>query len=730
MVRILILLAWAGLFFSGPPMVSAQASQEQTGTGLSFTGEESEFLKANPVITVTNEFDWPPFDFVTAGQPAGFGVELMEMLARKAGLAIRFINGYTWDELTAMFFDGRIHVIHSLSITPEREKNALFSPPYYHSKNVLILRRDTRNIKDLNDLEGKIVALPKGWSSIEFLKKHFPGIHIIEVESSRQTLEYVDQGKVAATMEQEGIARYFIQKFGFTDLTLSGWIENDALQQTSSMHFAVLKTNRPLFSILNKSLKAVSPGEMAALKEKWLSRSGREIGKEDVGLTPEERQWLAAKANLSVCVFPDRLPFSHHTRDRIQGMAADILEIFQEKLGIRITPVYTPDLERARTHINTGVADVVALVSKTDDRLKYFDFTAAFMEYNVAIITRDDFPFVQGIPELPPDRTGIADTGNVRDLIRLKYPELKHIAIPTARQCLVKVSSGQLDAAVLSLPVASHYIRKLGLSNLKVAGHTRISEDFRIGVPKQDKRLHSIMSKAVRSLAPAEISAMYEKWAGPELEQATDYDLVWKTLTIASVILICVGLWNRKLARLNREIARANKKLKENQEELKRISITDSLTNVYNRRYIEDALETEIKRSARHQRSMAVILADIDFFKAINDNLGHQAGDAVLSQFAGLVKKSIRSTDTLGRWGGEEFLIICPEIDGSDAAHLARQLCRKIAGTHFITAGRQTASFGVTGFKQGDDSSALIQRADKALYRAKAMGRNRVETAT
>lgn len=101
------------------------------GQGFShdYTDEEKQFIAARPEILVSNEFDWPPFDFVIDGKPAGFGIDLMKLLARKTGLNFTYVNGYTWDELTQMFFDGKLDIIHSLSITPERQKKAFFSSP-------------------------------------------------------------------------------------------------------------------------------------------------------------------------------------------------------------------------------------------------------------------------------------------------------------------------------------------------------------------------------------------------------------------------------------------------------------------------------------------------------------------------------------------------------------------------------------------------------------------------
>jgi len=692
-----------------------------------YTVQEQAFIDSKPEIKVSNEFDWPPFDFIADGRPAGFGIDLMDLLARKSGLSISYINGYTWDELVTRFFDGRLDVIHSLSLTPERQEKALFSSPYYHSKNVLIFRSDTRDLQTLNDLEEKIIALPKGWSSIEFFKTYYPKVHIIEVESSRQALEYVDQGKVAATVEQEGIVRYFIKKFGFTDLELSPWLKNEILQKTSSMHFAVLKTNPILFSILEKALASVTLHEMELLKEKWFSRSGRQIGQEDVGLTPEEKNWLKGKNNISVCVSPERMPFSAIQGNQLIGMTSDFLEIFEEKLKISFQVNPIPSFEDAVSQVEKGRCDIIPMISKTVERKAMLDFTSAFMDYNVVIITREDFPFIPGIAALKSRKTGMVAGCNILGKVLQKYPKLNYIPLETIEECLIEVSTGQLDAAVLSLPEASHYIRKAGLTNLKVAGHSSIKEDLRIGVQKENKQLHSIMSKAVRSLNHKELDLIYQKWMGSELEQKPNYTLLWKSMSVAGIILIIVVIWNRNLSRLNKQIAIAHEKLTQKTNELEYISTTDSLTKIFNRRHIEEVFELEIKRSIRHDRDLSIIIFDIDFFKVVNDTHGHQTGDAVLKQFADTVKKNIRSTDILGRWGGEEFLIICPEINLKNGSHMAWTLCNRLAKQHFGKAGTQTASFGVTTFKKGDDTQAMISRADKALYLAKSNGRNRVE---
>lgn len=164
-------------------------------------------------------------------------------------------------------------------------------------------------------------------------------------------------------------------------------------------------------------------------------------------------------------------------------------------------------------------------------------------------------------------------------------------------------------------------------------------------------------------------------------------------------------------------------------------SITDPLTKVYNRRYLERRLEEEFARSKRYTLELSVLMLDIDHFKRVNDAYGHQAGDVTLAALGSLVKASLRDLDVVARYGGEEFLVICTNTATHEAALLAERLRQQVA-SHQIEipdgAGRRktiqiSISIGVAGLGASIDSKdKLVQAADQAMYRAKEEGRNRV----
>jgi two-component system, cell cycle response regulator len=190
---------------------------------------------------------------------------------------------------------------------------------------------------------------------------------------------------------------------------------------------------------------------------------------------------------------------------------------------------------------------------------------------------------------------------------------------------------------------------------------------------------------------------------------------------------------NEILARARTQIRkkRYTEWLRDNVQLSIEMAITDALTGLYNRRYMESHVETLVEQAVARNKPLAVLVLDIDYFKSINDGHGHDAGDDVLREFALRIRKSIRGLDLACRYGGEEFVVVMPETDMAVATMVAERLRRRIASEPFaIQKGERsievTISVGIAALGPNDNPAAIIKRADQALYRAKRDGRNRV----
>ncbi|SFM86083.1 GGDEF domain-containing protein [Thermodesulforhabdus norvegica] len=196
-------------------------------------------------------------------------------------------------------------------------------------------------------------------------------------------------------------------------------------------------------------------------------------------------------------------------------------------------------------------------------------------------------------------------------------------------------------------------------------------------------------------------------------------------LLVLAVVLVWFSLVGGYISEMRSRLYRMHKNLQQAYQKIEELALHDELTGIYNRRAILGYLKEEIERASRYDIPLSVSLADIDHFKSINDTYGHLVGDKILRELAAHIKGCIRSTDRVGRYGGEEFLIILPHTPISRALSCMERCRSDIEGSLFEGL-RITVSFGIAALRPEDDLDSLLSRADKALYEAKNRGRNRV----
>ncbi|RJF99876.1 biofilm regulation diguanylate cyclase SiaD [Noviherbaspirillum saxi] len=188
----------------------------------------------------------------------------------------------------------------------------------------------------------------------------------------------------------------------------------------------------------------------------------------------------------------------------------------------------------------------------------------------------------------------------------------------------------------------------------------------------------------------------------------------------------------RQLEKIARISDRYQSMMRDLNEALKDASTRDALTGIGNRRMLMDRVKAEAARMERMSRPMTVALLDVDRFKAVNDAHGHEAGDRALIEIAQVIQSSVRDYDICGRWGGEEFMVIMPEVGAADAAMVIERVRSTIAGLDLRVGDTQlvlSASFGIAERRAGENASDTINRADAALFEAKRAGRNRAQVA-
>lgn len=455
----------------------------------------------------------------------------------------------------------------------------------------------------------------------------------------------------------------------------------------------------------------------------------------DIGLTQAENDYLHAKKVLRVCVDPDRLPFDGvNVNGKHDGLSKDYFEIFSRMLNVEMILPQVLDWNDLMAKARKRDCDVVSQINASDERRVFLDFTTPYFYLPLAVVTRYDRIFVEESLEGAGTKFAVIKGDIANEKIIQRYPRVDLVEVKNNIEAMNLVHDGEVFGYIGAQGAVAFAIQRLDLDQLAVTGSLPLRYELSVATRNDEPLLGSVFEKAVLHVDAKEAQSIRDKWIAITIEKVPDYTLLWQTLLVLGTILIVSLYWNRSLARANRKIRETLIELHEAQAQLKdqnrmfrQQSITDRLTGLYNRLKLDEDIAYAIKRKTRMKSEFSVIMLDIDNFKHINDTFGHLIGDWVLRALAALLTEAIRDCDIIGRWGGEEFLIICSDTDLKGSSNLAEKLRRRIERARFPEVGFITSSFGVTHHKPDENADSVIARVDKALYRAKAQGRNRVE---
>lgn len=431
-----------------------------------------------------------------------------------------------------------------------------------------------------------------------------------------------------------------------------------------------------------------------------------------VELTLDEQNYLKHLGVVKVCVDPDWEPFeSLDSTGKYSGIGADILFLIASRIGLPLEILYTKDWDESVEASKMGKCQIISFLNQTPKRDMWLLFTQPhFTDPNV-FITREEHPFIANLAELVNETIIFPKGTAMEELIRKDYPNLKVITTQTEMEAFNLVSQKKADIAMRSLIVAAYTIKKEGLFNLKIAGQLpHYTNQLRIGIIKSEPLLQQIMDKGVKSISNEDRVKIVNKYITIQAQTFQDYTLLLKVL---------VGFLFISLLVLYRYF-----ELKKYTAKLLYLSETDMLTQLFNRMKIEKELINQVQRAQRTNQALSILLLDVDNFKNINDTFGHPVGDKVLKEMARIIKESIRGYDKVGRWGGEEFLVVCPACHQDEAIQVAKRIQSGLKEAIYGTNQVYTVSIGIAILKENSTAYTLISQADEALYQAKEKGRN------
>ena len=535
---------------------------------------------------------------------------------------------------------------------------------------------------------------------------------------TQKFIEATNRGWEYALKNKEEIIDILIKKYGVNKSKEALLYERDVVNQVMMRDFYPIGKVSP--ELTQRLVKQLSYSGMIEPNQKINHIFFENIVDKipsDFSLTKSEKEYLNSKHSLKMCIDPFWYPIEFMKDGKISGITSDLKRYFEEKIQINIDVVPTNNWNESLDFIKDKKCDIISSISPSYDRMSYLNFTKPILTLPIVVTTQKDKPFLRDISLLKNEKIAILKGHFIAEYIKDYFPYLKIVEVASMNEGLYLVEQGEVYGYIDNALVLSSTIQKEFSNSLKIGFRFDILDELSIGTRNDEPILNDIFSRLVDDLDETKKQEFLNNWT-IITEQVGWFSLKEIIFLVIFTTTIFGGLifYQRKLKILNKK--------------LKKLYLTDKLTGLYNRFKIDKELSSQKDNIDRKDSySCGLILIDIDYFKSINDTLGHLVGDCILKDISMLLKNNLRKTDIIGRWGGEEFLIILPFTSKDIAKKVAENLRVLIGENNFSYKMNRkiTISIGVTEFSKSKSVEDTLLLVDNLLYKAKENGRNRVE---
>lgn len=432
-------------------------------------------------------------------------------------------------------------------------------------------------------------------------------------------------------------------------------------------------------------------------------------------LSPAEQQWVEDNPNIKVIGDPDWFPFEGFDENgQYIGIVAEVLNEINRKTQLDFTVYNTSNWLKTLKLAAHSKADIISASQSNDYLAEHYKASYSTIQNPVVMVGKENMHYISNLSAIKGEKVALlGNSGYGHELIK-RYPDNNFIQVDSVIDGLLGVAEGRYDVVLLSMARASYKMAELGLYQLRVVGITDVNVKLTLFVNKEKPLLWSIVNKAKLSETPQERQQILAKWIKYKYVDRSHFSKNFILFLMLTTLLIFAVLY-KVGASLNAR-------------KIKQLANKDTLTGLYNRAFVKQQLIDESHSSDQYRTIFSLILIDIDNFKLVNDSLGHETADKVLQKIASLLTQSFDNEDVLGRWAGQEFLILCPCTNTQEALNKVEFFRRLLATTIFPQNIAITTSVGVAQHKNREPIDGCLNLVDAALYQAKERGGNCVES--
>lgn len=480
---------------------------------LQLSADERAWLAENPTIRVGVMDSWPPFDYVDGqGVARGIGVDLVARLNEYLNGALVVVPGQ-WEQLKKQVVSGEVDALLDITPHPEREKQFDFTAPYLEVPHVIVAPKGAAWLASEDSLQGKRLALERGFGNVTYFRKNYPKIKIIEYANTADALEAVASGEADAYAGNRAVAVYLMERGVFTNLKIHGQLH----KKGSILAIGVKDGRHILRDILQRALDAVGDEGMHEILSKWVGWTAPP--ERGVVLTDEERTWIEHNPGpFKVGGEMDWPPFDFVENGETTGYSNDLLRLAAAKIGIHLEFTQGKSWAELLSLFDAGELDILPAVYTTPERERRYALTPGYLSNPTVMVVRRGDP-AQKLADLNGRHVAVIEGYAIAQLLAERNPEIIQYKVVNALAALKAVSFGEVDGFVGSFGVINYLMSRHAMPNLQIRGEVTLmsAEEtaLHMAVSKQRPELYALLRKGFDAITPEERNVLYKKWLLP-----------------------------------------------------------------------------------------------------------------------------------------------------------------------------------------------------------------------
>ena len=682
--------------------------------------------KSDNMLTLSYFGKQAPFsDTSVTGSAQGFFIELWRLWAQYNGLEVEFIldESPELNQLTQGLAD--IHIDNVLAFDDSAE--AFLGPVIYSVDYNLFLANDIEQVAHVSELKNKNIGILANSKFASDIKNNIIDAKIISFPDYTSLLKSAELGELDIIAGQSDLVGHYLVKSNLQ----SSFSRFNAYKFTRHIH-AVLNQSQPELAKLIKEGFGEIPLEiLVALEKKWNLDKSSGFYKRQLAmlkLTDAEALWLKERGTIKFGVTKNWLPIEFVDKfGDFKGINLDVFELIAQRLNTNIEYTAYNNFDELYQALLAGEVDAVGSVMATESRKKQVLFTDSYWSMPWVIVHPRELGNQLNLEDFKGKSLAISKGFYLTAIIREEFPSITLKLVDVNEEGLLAVQKGMVDGYIDNLSSGTQLLKRESMISLGMSVLDEVDKNGNhIAINKELPILATVLKKAVLTISDVESQQIYEKWFDISIETGLDKNVVMRVAAqigvLIVIIIVIIMVWNR---RLYLEI----KNRKRLEQQMKYMATHDDLTGLANRLLLKDRLSTAITFHQRQQLSIAVLFIDLDGFKNINDNYGHDIGDELLIEVASRLEGCVRESDTAVRFGGDEFVLLLTGLHNqNEAAYVAEKVLKiiqqpiELSSSDIATIG---CSIGIAMYPDdGGSDIDLLKVADSLMYKVKASGKN------